>query len=163
MIEVQPDASLSHAKPGRRIVMAGVVGSILPVALLAWVALMTRLFPDSPQCGEYTGCLGYLVQAWEVGRWVAIVLAWPLLHLLRVRPSWPVAILAALFLTAIWQVAEALLLVSPAEAFALIIFSGMIAYPAAAWLAMPRVPRKLLILAVASSLALYACAFLLTD
>ncbi|MGP3963206.1 hypothetical protein ACTWPT_45205 [Nonomuraea sp. 3N208] len=124
---------------------------------------MTRLFPNSSQCGEYTGCLGYLVQAWEVGRWVAIVLAWPLLHLLRVRPSWPVAILAALFLTAIWQVAEALLLVSLAEAFALIIFSGVIAYPAAAWLTMPRIPPKLLILAVASFLALYACAFLLTD
>ncbi|MFD1547260.1 hypothetical protein [Nonomuraea guangzhouensis] len=72
------------------------------------------------------------------------------------------AILAALFLTAIWQVAEALLPVSFAEAFALIIFSGMIAYPTAAWLAMPRIPRKLLILAVASCLALYALTFLLT-
>ncbi|MCF6471470.1 hypothetical protein FAF44_24200 [Nonomuraea sp. MG754425] len=163
MIKVQTDASLSNEKPGRRIAFAGVIGIILPIALLAWVALMARLFPDSPQCGEYIGCFGYLAQAWEVGRWVAVVLAWPLLHLLRVRPSWPVAILAALFLTAIWQVAEALLLVSPAEAFALIIFGGVIAYPAAAWLVMPRIPRKLLILAVTSSLALYACAFLLTD
>ncbi|MGW0804089.1 hypothetical protein [Nonomuraea sp. NPDC002799] len=138
VIEVQPDASLPHAQPGRRIATAGVVGIILPVALLAWAALMARLFPQSPQCGEYTECLGHLVQTWESGRWVAIVIAWPLLHLLRVRPSWPVAILAALFLTAIWQVAEALLPVSLAGAFALIIFSGVIAYPAAAWLAMRR-------------------------
>lgn len=99
VIALQPDASSSQEKPGRRIVLTGMVGIILPVALLAWAALMTRLFPNSSQCGEYTGCVGYLVQAWEVGRWVAIVLAWPLLHLLRVRPSWPVAILAALFLT----------------------------------------------------------------
>ncbi len=138
------------------------VGVILPVVLLGWVAMMARLFPDSPQCGPYTGCLGYLVQAWEVGRWVAIALAWPLLYLLRVRPSLPVAILAALFLTAIWQVAEAMPVVMFGEALALIVFSGVIAYPAAAWLAMPRISRKLLTLAVASSFALYAYAFLLT-
>jgi hypothetical protein len=77
VIEEQPDASSSRGTPGRRIAWASVVGIILPVALLAWAALMTRIFLDSPPCG---GCLGYLVQAWEVGRWIAIVLAWPLLH-----------------------------------------------------------------------------------
>ncbi|MEV4111641.1 hypothetical protein [Nonomuraea sp. NPDC049695] len=118
------------------------VGIILPVGLLAWAASMAILFPDSPQCGEYTGCFGYVVQAWEIGRWVAIVLAWPILYLLRVRPSWPVAVLAALFLVVIWQFAEALLPVSLSGAFILIVFSGMIAYPAAAWLARPRVPSR---------------------
>jgi hypothetical protein len=58
--------------------------------------------------------------------------------------------------------AEAMLLVPLAGGFVLIGVSGMIAYPAAAWLAVPRLSRKPLVLAVASCLALHAFAFLLT-
>ncbi|MET9064459.1 hypothetical protein [Streptosporangium sandarakinum] len=36
---------------------------------------------------------------------MAIVLAWPLLYVLRVRPAWPVAIAGGLFLVAIWEFA----------------------------------------------------------
>ena len=161
MIESRPDASAVGEKLGKRLVLAGVVGIILPVGLFAWATLMATLFPDSPQCGEYTGCLGFLIQAWAIGRWVVIVLAWPLLHLLRVRPSWPVAILAALFLMAIWRLAEALPFSVIDVSLTLIVFSGVIAYPAAAWLAMPRTPRSLLALSVALLLVLHVSASLL--
>jgi hypothetical protein len=130
VIESPLEASLTGQKPGKRVVMAGVVGIILPVGLLTWVALMTAFFPDARHCGSYTGCLGFLLQAWDFGRWVALVLAWPLLYLLRVRPSWPVAALAALFLVAIWQFATALLPLSFDASLGLILFSGVIAYPA---------------------------------
>lgn len=133
-------------------VLAWAVGIILTVGLIAGTALMVALFPDSPYCAEYTGCLGLLVQAWEVGRWVVIVLAWPLLHLLRVRPSLPVAVLAALLLMAIWQFAEAR---SFDVSLLLIFFSGVISYPAAAWLAGTRIARPTLVLSVASFLAFY--------
>ncbi|MEV0820840.1 hypothetical protein [Nonomuraea rubra] len=162
MIDRRSDASSPHVHPHQRIAVATVVGGItLPAVLLAWVVVMSMISPDSPQCSEYLGCLVYLEQAWKIGRWVSLVVAWPLLHLLRVRPSWPVAIVAGVFVAAIWQVADALLLVSMLGALTLILFSGAIAYPAAAWLTMPRVPRKLLGFFVGSSLALYACAFLL--
>ena len=63
------------------------------------------------------------------------MLAWPLLYLLRVRPAWPVAVLAAALLVAIWLLAEAVALVSPQMFFTLILLSSVIAYPAAARLA----------------------------
>lgn len=139
-------------------VLAWAVGIILTVGLIAGIVLMVELFPDSSYCGEYTGCLGLLVQVWEVGRWVVIVLAWPLLYLLRVRPSLPVAVLAALLLMAIWQFAEARLHTSFGVSLLLILFSGVISYPAAAWLAGTRIARPTLVLSVASSLAFYLLA-----
>ncbi|WP_219533980.1 hypothetical protein [Nonomuraea guangzhouensis] len=51
--------------------MAWAVGIILTVGLIASTALVIALFPDSPYCAEYTGCLGLLVQAWEVGTRIA--------------------------------------------------------------------------------------------
>jgi ABC-type spermidine/putrescine transport system permease subunit I len=63
----------------KRVALACVVGIILPLALVGWTVAMTELFLDSSLCGEYTGCFGYLMKAWEVGRWVAVVVAWPLL------------------------------------------------------------------------------------
>ncbi|WP_156045851.1 hypothetical protein [Herbidospora cretacea] len=134
------------------------MGIVLPVALLVGMGLLTRLYPDSQYCGEYTGCFGYLVLAWEVGRWVAVVLAWPLLRLLQVRPALPVAVLAALFLTAVWQVALAMPFYLFFDSLILIVVSGVIAYPAAAWLALPQVPRKTLVIAVVFAFAVYACA-----
>ncbi|WP_153054425.1 hypothetical protein [Planomonospora sphaerica] len=160
MIESRPGASAVSGKLGRRLVLAGVVGILLPLGLFGWAWLMATLFPDSPLCGHYTGCLGFLVQAWAVGRWVAIVLAWPLLYLLRIRPAWPVALLAALFLATIWRLAEALPFSLADVSLTLIVFSGVIAYPAAAWLAIPRTPRWLLALSIALLLAVYVFASL---
>lgn len=122
--------------------MAGVAGIILPAGLLAWTALMTGPLPESPRCGEYTGCLGFLVQARLVGRWGAIFLAWPLPHLLRMRPAWPVATVAALFLVTIWTIAEALPFSMIEVSLALVVFGGVIAYPAAARLLTPRARRR---------------------
>ncbi|MFI7466802.1 hypothetical protein [Nonomuraea sp. NPDC049646] len=87
-----------------RLVLAAVAGGVLTAALLAWTFLMPVLMPSSQAryCGEYTGCLGYLFVTWEYGRWIALVAAWPLLRLLRVRPSWQVALTAALYLPAVW-------------------------------------------------------------
>jgi hypothetical protein len=161
MINTQPDASLSDGHPGRRVALAGMVGIILPVALLGWVFLMVQLFPNSSQCSEYFGCLGYLFLAWEYGRWIAVALAWPLLHLMRVRPAWPVAVLAALFLTAVWKLAEALLFVAFSGSLLLMVFGGVVAYPVAAQLARARTTRRALITSVAAALALYAFALLL--
>ncbi|WP_062429517.1 hypothetical protein [Herbidospora daliensis] len=156
MIEMNPP--LARAKPFFRIAMAVVVGIVLPALLLAGVSWLTNNYPESQYCGHYTGCFGYLVLAFDVGRWIAVVLAWPLLHLLRVRPALPVAALATLFLIAIWQVALAMPLHLFFESIGLIIVSGVIAYPVAAWLAMPHISRKVLIVAVAFFFALYACA-----
>ena len=138
----QPGRGGESRPVGRRIVLAGVVGILIPVGLFAWGMVMAALFPDSRVCGEYTGCFGFLAQAWEVGRWIAIVLAWPVLYLLRVRPAWPVAVLAALFLVAIWRFAEALWPLSFAGALTVHLFSGVVAYSAAAWAA-PRLPWAL--------------------
>ncbi|MEU0481851.1 hypothetical protein ABZ260_22020 [Streptosporangium sp. NPDC006013] len=133
MIHAKLKAFSAGERSTRRVVCAVLVGIILPVGLLTWSGLMANLFSDSSRCGHYTGCLGFLVEAWVIGRWVAIVLAWPLLYLLRVRPAWPVAILAACFLVVIWQVADALWAVGGfTVSLALIMFSGVIAYPLAA-------------------------------
>ncbi|MBG0813101.1 hypothetical protein [Planomonospora sp. ID82291] len=161
MIESWPGPSAVNERSGKRFVLAGVVGILLPIGLFGWAWLMVRLFPDSPQCGHYTGCLGFLVQAWTVGRWVAIVLAWPLLYLLRIRPSWRVAVLAALFLVTIWRLAEALPNSLIDLSLMLIVFSGVIAYPAASLLAMSRTPRPLLASSVALLLIVYVSASLL--
>ncbi|MCT9931018.1 hypothetical protein N5079_12395 [Planotetraspora sp. A-T 1434] len=161
MIQSQANVPSLGAKPAKRMLLAGVVGIILPVSLLAWALLMVTLFPESAQCGEYTGCLGYLVAAWVAGRWVAIAVAWPLLFLLRVRPAWPVAILAALFLMAIWRLADALWAVDIDATLTLILLSGVIAYPFAALVATPRLPRPWRALPVVLFGALYLLATLL--
>ncbi|MEV4289262.1 hypothetical protein AB0K40_27455 [Nonomuraea bangladeshensis] len=115
----------------KRVALACVVGIILPLALVGWTVAMTELFPNSSLCGEYTGCFGYLMKAWEVGRWVAAVVAWPLLWLVGVRPAWPVAVVAVPLLVVIWLVVEALPLWALWYAFLLALVSGLIAYPVA--------------------------------
>ncbi|MFF5208306.1 hypothetical protein [Streptosporangium sp. NPDC000396] len=164
MAESKVNAPSTGEESTKRMVMAGAVGIILPVGLLAWAALMAALFRDSPRCGHYTGCLIFLVETWVIGRWIAIVLAWPLLYLLRVRPTWPVAILGALFLVAIWRFAEALSSLWPVAILGtlfLIVFSGVIAYPLAARLTVPHFPRRLLVICVALFFALYVFSALL--
>lgn len=78
----------------RRAVLAGLAGLILPVSLLAWSIGLALFVQSDNMCG-LLGCLGYLSLAWRIGRWVALVLAWPLLHLLGVRPAAPVALVGA--------------------------------------------------------------------
>ncbi|MEZ7127806.1 hypothetical protein ACBR40_20990 [Nonomuraea sp. AD125B] len=115
----------------KRVALACVVGIILPLAVVGWAMAMAALFPDSSLCGEYTGCLGYLQPAWDVGRWVAAVVAWPLLWLVGVRPAWPVAVVAVPLLVVIWLVVEALPLWAWWFGFLLALASGLIAYPVA--------------------------------
>jgi ABC-type spermidine/putrescine transport system permease subunit I len=67
------------------------------------------------------------------------------------------------FRVAIWQVAQAMLLPSFFDAALLIVVGGVIAYPVAAWLAVPRRSRKVLLLGVASAVALYVSTVLLTS
>ncbi|GAA0390841.1 hypothetical protein GCM10009530_47600 [Microbispora corallina] len=145
--------------------LASVVGIVLPLGLLAWTVLMRALFSDSSMCGEYTGCLGYLVVAWQIGRWIAVVLAWPLLYLLRVRPAWPVAVLAAFLLVAIWRLAEALsgfgdLFTSILISGILILSSGVIAYPLTALVTSPILRWPWRALHIALSAGLYVVAML---
>ncbi|MBF8190709.1 hypothetical protein ITP53_34365 [Nonomuraea sp. K274] len=162
MIESPLHPPLAVEEPGRRIVLAGLVGIILPIGLLAWVWLwlMVNLFPE--RCGHF-GCFGYLFQAWEIGRWVAALLAWPLLYLLRVRPAWPVAMLAAFFLSALWSLGEALFTRRFGVSLTLILYSGVIAFPLAARMAMPRVSHRLLIWVIGLFLALHTYAILLHE
>ncbi|YCK34267.1 hypothetical protein ACNF49_09300 [Actinomadura sp. ATCC 39365] len=157
MIAPQVIAS-SGRRVAMRLVLAAVVGAGLTVALLTWAIVMPVLIPSSQAryCGEYTGCLGYVFLTWEYGRWVALVAAWPLLRQLRVRPAWRAALMAALFLVALWQVALVLLSDGSGSGFALIILSGLIAYPAAAWTTMPHVPRAVPIVAAGAALAVCA-------
>lgn len=148
---------MAERSPGR-VVPAVVVGIALSAALLAWAIVMPPPASSSRYCGEYTGCFGYFVLLLETGRWVALVAAWPLLRLLGVRPSWPVALLAALYAATIWRLAEALLRVDLEGGLLLFLLSGALAYPAAAWLATPRVPGRVRAYGVALAAVLHALA-----
>ncbi|NUR71464.1 MAG: hypothetical protein HOU81_11635 [Hamadaea sp.] len=147
-------------RPVRRVVLAAVIGLVLTVVLLGVPMAMAQLFPYTRYCGEYTGCLGYIVVAWEYGRWAALAAAWPLLRLLGVRPSWQTALLAALYAAAIWRIAEALVHLYLGGAVYLVLLSGLLAFAAAAWLTTPRISRSVLVNGVALAPALYAFATL---
>ncbi|WP_431918638.1 hypothetical protein [Nonomuraea jabiensis] len=111
-----------------RVVVAGVVGAFLPFLHLGW-ALLGAALADPAQCGHF-GCLGPFAEAWEMGRWLVPVLAWPLLGLLRVRPAWPVALVAPLFLVPLWE-----LTAGPVGLFG--VLSTVLAYPFAALVTAP--------------------------
>ncbi|SDJ50697.1 hypothetical protein SAMN05421874_10232 [Nonomuraea maritima] len=119
---------------GKRLVVAGVVGLVLSSCVVAVMVVVSLLPADSRHCGPF-GCLGVfqqLVDIWDIGRWVAIVLAWPLLRAVGVRPAWLVALLAVPVLLVTWWVAG----VSRIDVqLALTFCGGLIAYPVAAWAA----------------------------
>ncbi|MGI5289747.1 hypothetical protein ACQEVF_41300 [Nonomuraea polychroma] len=83
-----------------RVVLAGLVGIIVLFINFGFMLLVVAL-ADETRCG-HLGCIGLAVEAWGWGRWVAFVLAWPLLWLLRVRPAWRVALAAPFFLLPLW-------------------------------------------------------------
>ncbi|MFI7130616.1 hypothetical protein ACIBQ1_33350 [Nonomuraea sp. NPDC050153] len=112
-----------------RVVVAGVAGAILPFLHLGW-ALLASALADESQCGHYFGCVGQFVAAWEMGRWLVPVLAWPLLHLLRVRPAWHVALAAPLFLVPFWEL-------TAGSVGLLVVLSSVLAYPFAALVTAP--------------------------
>ncbi|MEU9831665.1 hypothetical protein AB0D67_08980 [Streptosporangium sp. NPDC048047] len=120
----------------RRLLLAALTGVILTALLVGAAFLMMRSLIGSGTCDQSFACLGAIGLTWFVGRWVAVVLAWPLLHLLRVRPAWPVAVAALLFLVAIWRFAQSSWAGDGASA--LILLSGVIAYPLAALITAPR-------------------------
>lgn len=143
------NASVSPAAEERlaeRVVAAGLAGIILPFVQFGWLLLVAALSDDS-RCGHF-GCVGQLAGAWTVGNWAAVVLAWPLLHLLRVRPAWSVAVLAPFFLVPIWELAD----------FPVSVVAGLFAYPLAALVSAPRLSwrRRSLVL----TLFLLLCTFL---
>ncbi|MER6003592.1 hypothetical protein ABT120_33815 [Nonomuraea angiospora] len=111
-----------------RVVFAGVVGAILPFLHFGW-ALLGAVLADTSRCGHF-GCIAPFVEAWEVGRWLVPVVAWPLLGLLRVRPAWPVALVAPLFLVPLWELSA-----SPVGLFG--VLSTVLAYPFAALVTAP--------------------------
>ncbi|MEV0613533.1 hypothetical protein AB0I81_09430 [Nonomuraea sp. NPDC050404] len=143
------DASVSPAderRPAERVIAAGLAGIILPFLQLAWLLLVAALYDDS-RCG-HLGCVGLLVEAWTVGNWASVVLAWPLLHLLRVRPAWLVAVLAPFFLVPIWKLAD----------IPINMIAGLFAYPLAALVSTPRLSWRRRGLVLASFLLV--CTFL---
>ncbi|GAB2470902.1 hypothetical protein GCM10027187_43720 [Streptosporangium sandarakinum] len=146
-------------KVADRMIRAGVVGMILPVLLLAVGLLSMDVFAGSRLCEKSSGCLALLFYVLAVGRWVAIVLAWPLLYFLRVRSAWPVAAVAAPFLVAIWEIALAPWM-SGRSGFGLILISGILAYPLAALVTAPRVSWPWRAVPTALLLALYLLTFL---
>jgi len=113
----------------RRVALAGLAGGMLPFVHFGWMFLTLTLADLSP-CGQL-GCAGEITTAWEAGRWVALVLAWPLLHLLGVRPAWPVALSAPVFLLPIWVLVGDLVDTA-------IVMSGVFAYPFAVLMTAPR-------------------------
>jgi hypothetical protein len=129
-----------------RLVAAGLAGIILPFVQFGWLLLVAALSDDS-RCGHF-GCVRRLVDAWTMGNWAAVVLAWPLLHLLRVRPAWTVAALAPFFLVPIWELADV-----PVS-----VVAGVFAYPLAALVSAPRLSWRWRGLVLALFLPL--CAFL---
>ncbi|MEW1845553.1 hypothetical protein AB0392_47045 [Nonomuraea angiospora] len=111
-----------------RVVVAGVVGAMLPFLHFGW-ALLGAVLADESQCGHF-GCLGPFAEAWETGRWLVPVLAWPLLGLLRVRPAWHVALVAPVFLVPLWELSA-----GPEVLFG--VLSTVLAYPFAALVTAP--------------------------
>lgn len=142
-VRVSPAA---EDRPAERVVAAGLVGIILPFVQFGWLLLVAAL-SDDPRCGHF-GCVGRPADAWTVGNWAAVALAWPLLYVLRVRPAWPVAVLAPFFLVPIQELADVPVGVA----------AGLFAYPLAALVSAPRLSwqRRSLVLA----LFLLLCAFL---
>ncbi len=134
--------------------LAVVVGVMPPVVMFGWAALVAMVVFDPSLCGEYTGCLGLFVWDWDVGRWGAVVLAWPLLYLVRVRPAWRVAIVGGVFLAAIWRFA-ATEVVAVDGAVMLAVCGGLIAYPVAAWVTTPGVHRLVRVLVVGLFVGLF--------
>ena len=108
-------------------VSAGLVAVIIPFILAAWVFLMDALFDDGEKCGRGFECSAIISDV-LVGGCVAVVLAWPLLYLLRVRPAWPVAGLAVFFLAVIWQLSKA----RWSDSLLLIVLGGL-TYPSPPW------------------------------
>ncbi|MBB5783634.1 hypothetical protein [Nonomuraea jabiensis] len=116
-----------------RVVVAGVVGAFLPFLHFGW-ALLGSALADPSRCGHF-GCLGPFAEAWEMGRWLVPVLAWPLLGLLRVRPAWHVALVAPLFLVPLWELSA-----GPVGLFG--VLSTVLAYPFAALVTAPGASRR---------------------
>ncbi|MFB9624203.1 hypothetical protein [Nonomuraea helvata] len=112
-----------------RAVLAGVAGAILVLLHIGWMLLVAAVLDDDSRCGLF-GCLGEIVTGWESGRWVVPVLAWPLLHVLRVRPAWPVALVAPLFLVSLWELTDDALGV-------FFVLGSVLAYPFAALVTAP--------------------------
>ncbi|WP_188193649.1 hypothetical protein [Nonomuraea sp. SYSU D8015] len=146
---MDPSTAYADDRLSERVALAGLAGGILPFVLFGWMLLVGALADDS-QCGHF-GCVGRMIEAWESGHWVALVLAWPLLHLLRVRPAWRVALAAPLFLLPVWVLVGELV-------DAAIVMSGVFAYPFAALVTAPRISRwwRLVVL----TLYLVLCVFL---
>jgi hypothetical protein len=143
------NASVSPAAEGRlaeRVVSAGLAGITLPFVQYGWLLLVATL-PDDSRCGHF-GCVGQLADAWTVGNWAAVVLAWPLLHLLRVRPAWLVAVPAPFFLVPIRELTDV-----PVS-----VVAGLFAYPLAALVSAPRLSWRLRSLVL--TLFLLLCTFL---
>ncbi|MDA0634993.1 hypothetical protein OUY22_16350 [Nonomuraea sp. MCN248] len=143
------DAGVSPTHEGRlaeRVVAAALAGVILPFVQFGWLLLAAALSDDS-HCGHF-GCIGLLADAWAVSNWVAALVAWPLLHLLRVRPAWFPAMLAPFFLVPIWELAG----------FPVNVVAGLFAYPLAVLVSAPHLSWRQRGLVLA--LFLLACAFL---
>ncbi|MEW9555615.1 hypothetical protein [Nonomuraea sp. NPDC050783] len=99
----------------QQVACAGLAGALLPFVQAGWTLLVLALtaesrWPVPPQ------------QAWESGRWAVLVLVWPLLCLLKVRPAWPVALAGPAFLLPVQLLAADL-------AGMAIVLAGVFAYP----------------------------------
>ncbi|MFI6478112.1 hypothetical protein ACIBH1_09280 [Nonomuraea sp. NPDC050663] len=104
-----------------RVVFAGLVGVGFPIVLVASVLVAAAVFPGVAS-GSY-GWLGLLDTVWGYGPWVAVLIAWPLLRALRIRPAWAAAALASICLHGLWTM--------DSPGMNLIVLGGVIAYPLA--------------------------------
>ncbi|WP_162641828.1 hypothetical protein [Streptosporangium sp. 'caverna'] len=147
-------ASSTSDRLPERLVAAGLVGVIMPFIVLAWVVLMVVLFNDTDEYNRHFELSGLFTNVF-VGGCIAIVLAWPLLYLLRVRPAWPVAILAVFFLAVIWQLSKA-----GWSNSSFLIVLGCFTYPLAAVVTAPRLRWLWRVLPVTLFLGLYLFAVL---
>ncbi|MEV6865926.1 hypothetical protein AB0M44_33650 [Streptosporangium subroseum] len=154
MIESKVNESSTNKRLPERMISASLVSVIVPFILAAWVFLMDALFDDGEKCGRGLDCSA-IVSDFLVGGCVAVVLAWPLLYLLRVRPAWPVAGLAVFFLAVIWQLSKA-----GWSGYSFLIVLGCLTYPFAALVTAPRLHWLWRTLPVALFLGLYLFAVL---
>ncbi|GGT33641.1 hypothetical protein ACFFV7_49270 [Nonomuraea spiralis] len=64
---------------------------------------------------------------------------------------------------AIWQAALVIMSADVGAGLALVLFSGLIAYPAAAWVTMPHVSVRTRVLTIGAALGLFGVASLLVQ
>lgn len=154
-MEIATETQPVRRTPPARILAAGATGIVL---VGVWFGLTYLLAAGVPCQEPEWGCLTRVVEYAVIDAFVAMVVAWPVLRLFRVRPAWPVALLGAPILV--------LLVASEYELRnefqpVLTAVSVPVAYALAALITAPQVRSRVRVLIITAVLVLWPLVLLL--